>query len=447
MDSTLVIVPAVAALLVGGVFGYAWAQVRASRRVEALRLELETARVRLETSVRDEAARLEVLEQSEQRLRAAFQEMTSESMRLNSDRFLQLARESLGRDQAIASSTLKERETAIAQLVAPLRAAIERTETQAQALEHERRDAYSTLRTQIELLAAGQTQLERETRNLVTALRRPEVRGRWGELTLRRLVELAGMSEHCDFTEQMHLALDEGAALRPDMVVHMPDSRAIVVDVKTPLDAFLEALDADSQETRAVALQKHAQQVETRVRQLASKAYWTQFENSPEFCVLFLPGDQFLGSALAERPELLDNALKQNVIIATPSTLIALLKVVAHGWRQSAVAQNAVVIRELGQELHKRLTTFTSHLARLGQRLDGAVEAYNAAVGSLERQVLPQTRRFSELGVTADAPIPQLEPIDKVTRKPSTGDAAKPALTAKNTPALDAPRSEGEGDE
>jgi DNA recombination protein RmuC len=420
LDGAAIIVPALAALLIGGLCGYAWAHIRASRRIEAVRLELEGARVRLEGSAREEAARLAVLEQSEQRLRSAFQEMASETMRANSDRFLQLARESLGRDQAVASSTLKERETAIAQLVEPLRAAIERTETQAQALERERRDAYSNLRTQIELVTAGQTQLQRETRNLVTALRRPEVRGRWGELTLRRLVELAGMSEHCDFTEQMHLALDEGA-IRPDMVVHLPDSRAIVVDVKTPLDAFLEALDADSQEGRAIALQKHAQQVETRVRQLASKAYWTQFENSPEFCVLFLPGDQFLGSALAERPELLDNALKQNVIIATPSTLIALLKVVAHGWRQSVVAQNAAVIRELGQELYKRLNSFTGHLLRLGQRLDGAVDAYSAAVGSLERQVLSQARRFSELGVTADTPIPQLEPIDKVSRKPASG--------------------------
>jgi len=206
--------------------------------------------------------------------------------------------------------------------------------------------------------------------------------------------------------------------------VHLPDSRAIVVDVKTPLDAFLEAVDAESHEGRAVALQKHAQQVETRVRQLASKAYWTQFEHSPEFCVLFLPGDQFLGTALAERPELLDNALRQNVIIATPSTLIALLKVVAHGWRQSAVAQNAAVIRELGQELHKRLNSFTGHLLRLGQRLDGAVDAYNAAVGSLERQVLSQARRFSELGVTADAPLAQLERIEKGTRKSQQGAAS-----------------------
>jgi len=418
LSDTLIIVPAVAALIVGGLFGYAWAHIRASRRIESVRLELEGARVRLETSAREEAARLASLEQSEQRLRAAFQEMASETLRANSERFLQLARESLGRDQAIASSELKERETSIAQLVLPLRAAIERTESQAQALERERRDAYSALRVQIEQLASGQTQLQRETRNLVTALRRPEVRGRWGELTLRRLVELAGMSEHCDFTEQMYVAGEEGA-IRPDLIVHMPDSRSIVVDVKTPLDAFLEALDAESEESRTVALRKHAQQVETRVRQLASKSYWTQFENSPEFCVLFLPGDQFLGTALAERPELLDNALKQSVIIATPSTLMALLKVVAHGWRQSAVAENAALIRELGQELHRRLNSFTGHLLRLGQRLDGAVDAYSAAVGSLERQVLSQARRFSELGLTADAPLPQLEPIEKVTRKPA----------------------------
>ncbi len=417
MDILFIIAPALATLGLGLLFGFAWAHLRASRRIAELRVELEGARVRLESSVRDEAGRIALLEQSETRLRAAFESLAGEAMRVNSDRFLQLARESLGRDQAIADSSLKERETAIAQLVAPLKEAIEKTDAQAQSLDRERRDAYSTLRTQIETLATGQTLLQRETRNLVTALRRPEVRGRWGELTLRRLVELAGMAEHCDFTEQMHIVGDEGA-IRPDLVVHMPDSRDIVVDVKTPLDAFLEALDADSEEKRAAALKRHAQQVETRIRQLASKAYWMQFQNSPEFCVLFLPGDQFLGSALAERPELLDNALRQNVIIATPSTLMALLKIVAHGWRQSAVAQNAVVIRELGQELHRRLNSFTGHLVRLGQRLDGAVDAYSSAVGSLESQVLTQARRFTELGVTADAPLAQLEPIDKLTRKP-----------------------------
>jgi DNA recombination protein RmuC len=354
-------------------------------------------------------------QQTDARLRASFDSLAGETLRANSELFLRLAREALGRDQALAQSSLKEREAAIAQLIEPLRTALERTEQQAHALERERSEAYTALRTQIESLASGQSQLQRETRNLVTALRRPEVRGRWGELTLRRLVELAGLSEHCDFTEQLHLFGPEGA-LRPDLVVHMPDSRDLVVDVKTPLDAYLEALEATTDEARQQALKKHAQQVETRVRQLASKAYWAQFEHSPEFAVLFLPGDQFLSAALAERPELLEGALKQGVIIATPSTLIALLKTVAYGWRQTAVAENAALIRELGQELYRRLGAFTGHLERLGSRLGAAVDAYNSAVGSLERQVLPQARRFPDLGVTADAALPQLGGVEQPLR-------------------------------
>jgi DNA recombination protein RmuC len=379
-------------------------------------------------------------ERAEARLRASFGSLAGETLQANSELFLRLAREALGRDQALAQSTLKEREAAIAQLVEPLRTALERTEQQAQALERERRDAYGALRTQIESLSSGQSQLQRETRNLVTALRRPEVRGRWGELTLRRLVELAGLSEHCDFTEQLHLFGQEGA-LRPDLVVHMPDSRDLVVDVKTPLDAYLEALEAPSDELRQQALKKHAQQVEARVRQLASKAYWAQFQHSPEFAVLFLPGDQFLSAALAERPELLEGALKQGIIIATPSTLIALLKTVAYGWRQSAVAENAVVVRELGQELYRRLGAFTAHLERLGARLGGAVDAYNSAVGSLERQVLPQARRFPDLGVTADAALPELKGVEQ-PRRPI---AAAESSDASGDAPSDAP-SDASGD-
>ena len=406
---------AAASLVLGAALGFLLGQLLAVRRVESLRVELEAARVRLEEGARQEAERIAFLEQSETRLRASFDSLAGETLRANSELFLKLAREALGRDQAIAAGTLKEREAAIAQLVEPLRAVLERTEQHTQALEHERRDAYAALRTQIETLASGQSQLQRETRNLVTALRRPEVRGRWGELTLRRLVELAGLSEHCDFTEQLHLFGPEGA-LRPDLVVHMPDARDLVVDVKTPLDAYLEALEAQSDEHRQQALKKHAQQVETRVRQLASKAYWAQFEHSPEFAVLFLPGDQFLTAALAERPELLEDALKQGVIIATPSTLIALLKTVAYGWRQTAVTENAALVRELGQELYRRLGAFTGHLERLGSWLGAAVDAYNSAVGSLERQVLPQARRFPELGVTTDAALPELEKIEQPLR-------------------------------
>lgn len=385
-EPTLWVLLVVAALLTGALLGYLVSQVRAGRRIEQIRVELEGAKVRLESETH-----------MEERLNATFDSLAGQTLRDNSEMFLRLA------------ST---------QLVEPMRAALQKTETQVQSLERERRDAFATLRTQIETLAAGHSLLQRETRNLVTALRRPEVRGRWGELTLRRLVELAGMSEHCDFTEQMHVAGEEGA-LRPDLVVHMPDSRDLVIDVKTPLDAYLEALEASSEEGRLLHMRRHAQHVETRVRQLASKNYWAQFERSPEFAVLFLPGDQFLSAALAERNDLLDTALKQNVIIATPSTLIALLKTVAYGWRQSAVAQNAAVIRELGQELYRRLGSFTGHLSRTGARLGAAVDAYNAAVGSLERQVLSQARRFTELGVTGDSPLSELEPVDALARVPA----------------------------
>jgi DNA recombination protein RmuC len=214
----------------------------------------------------------------------------------------------------------------------------------------------------------------------------------------------------------------------------MPDARDLVIDAKTPLEAYLTALDAATEEERIIALRRHAQQVETRVRELASKSYWSQFARSPEFAVLFLPGDQFLSAALAERPELLESALAQSVIIATPSTLVALLKAVAYGWRQSVVAHNAAQIRDLGQELYRRLSTFNGHLGRMGQRLATAVEAYNAAVGSLERGVLPQARRFGELGVTADAPLPALEPIGQLVRNTGAPSAAEPPAPPPASP-------------
>jgi DNA recombination protein RmuC len=406
------------ALALGASIGFLLGERRTSRRAEGLRAELEGTRARLASETAQRVRDEELLARSEERLRAGFEQLAGATLRSNSDMFLRLARETLGREQAEARGLIEQREMAFAQLIEPIRTAIEKTELQVAMLERERRDAFGQLRAQIESLSTGQAQLARETRNLVTALRRPEVRGRWGELTLRRVVELAGMAEHCDFTEQLNLTV-EGSTLRPDLVVHMPDDRDLVVDVKTPLDAYLEALEAPSEEARLAALRRHAQQVEARVRDLASKAYWDQFERSPEFTVLFLPGDQFLSAALAERSDLLENALQQSVIIATPSTLIALLKAVAYGWRQSAVAQNAVTIRELGQELYRRLGNFTGHLARLGQRLAGSVEAYNNAVGSLERQVLPQARRFTELGVTPDEPLPGLEPVDRLAREPA----------------------------
>jgi DNA recombination protein RmuC len=348
-------------------------------------------------------------------LGASVAELANNALRNNTDMFLKLARESFAREQSEAQATLREREAALGQLVAPLAKALEKTEQQLVGLERERRDAFSSLRTQIEQLVLGQSALQRETRNLVGALRRPEVRGRWGELTLRRVVEIAGMSEYCDFSEQTTVSGATGS-LRPDLLVRMPEGRELVVDAKTPLDAYLDAIEATSDEARAAALSRHAQQVEARVRELASKAYWNQFKKSPEFAVLFLPGDQFLSAALTERPELLENAMRQSIVLATPATLIALFKAVAYGWRQSAVAENAARILELGQDLHRRLGNFVGHLGRAGQRLGATVDAYNDAVGSLERQVMPQARRFTELGAISGDPLPELAPVDRLTR-------------------------------
>ncbi len=305
----------------------------------------------------------------------------------------------------------RRREEQLSQLVTPLRAALEATRTQAQQLEVERRDIEATLRAQIELLARGQAGLERETRNLVTALRRPEVRGRWGELTLRRVVELAGLVEHCDFTEQVQVSGGGGGA-RPDLIVHLPDARELVIDAKTPLDAYLAALEAPDEASQRQHLQRHAQQVAARVRELAAKAYWAQFPRAPEFVILFIPGDQFLAAALAVQPQLIELALADSVVLATPSTLMAVLKCVAFCWRQNQVAHNAQQLQELGGELHSRLALFLAHLTKVGQRLGAAVEAFNTAAGSLQRQVVPQARRLRELGATCEAPLEAPAQID-----------------------------------
>jgi len=417
------------AAIAAAVIGYLIGTLRAARRAESLRVELESTRARL-TSESDLRARTaELLAQSEAQVRIAVENASRAALEANSETFLKLAREVFGRDQEAANATLQARELAIAQLVEPIKAALAKQEEQTQALERERRETFGVMRTQIESMSSGQAQLHRETRNLVTALRRPEVRGRWGELTLRRVVELAGLSEHCDFTEQAHVDTGDRTSLRPDLLVHMPEARDLVVDAKTPLDGYLDAIEAQDDDARRVALARHAMQVEQRVRELGQKSYWEQFEQSPEFAVLFLPGDQFLSAALAERPDLLENALKQSIIIATPSTLMALLKVVAYGWRQAAASENAAEIRELGAELHKRLTTFVNHLTKVGRSLGNAVDAFNAAVGSMERNVLPQARRFPELGVTGDAPLAPVEPLEQLVRMPVTA----PALESDDT--------------
>lgn len=398
----------------------------------ALDTELEVARRTIKDQEIIEAERRQALERAEQQLASTFNELARESLKSNSETFLALAREHLGQHQAQARGDLKERQQAIETLVTPIREALAKAEKQISEIEKERKEAYGSIREQLRNMGETQSALQHETRSLVNALRRPEVRGQWGELTLRRLAELAGMVEHCDFYEQEQRDTDEGRQ-RPDMIIRMPNGRELVVDVKTPLDAYLTAMEAGNDQDRELALKRHAENVRTRVNELARKSYWSQFEHSPDFVILFIPGDQFLAAALQRLPNLLEHALHQKVILATPTSLVALLKAVAYGWRQVTLEQNAREVQEMGAELHKRLVTFAGHLSRLGGTLEKSVESYNAAVGSLERSVLPGARRFGEMGVAVRKEIDELTPIEKSVREPAPSEedaslAARPRL-------------------
>ena len=413
-------------------FGIAAGVLIGRRGRHAAELRLAAAEASLRSAADVAAEREQALDLALQRLRSGFDSVAGQALRGNNEVFLQLAQQALGRQQDVALRNFTEREKAVESMLAPVREALRLTQEQIARIEKERAESFGALRASIETVALGQASLQRETRNLVTALRRPEVRGQWGEMTLRRLAELAGMIDRCDFVEQAHTHSDEGP-LRPDMIVNMPDGRQIVVDVKTPLDAYLTAAEAATDEERAGALKRHAAAVQERVRQLAQKAYWTQFEQSPDFVVLFIPGDQFLAAAVAEVPSLLEDAIRQHVIVATPTSFVALLKAVAYGWRQNALTENALRIQELGEETYKRLLTFTEHLAKVGRALGQSVEAYNSAVGSLERQVLPGARKFTELGLRPPREIGELAPIDKLARAviapapaPAANDDADP---------------------
>ena len=404
-------------LIIGGIAGV-WL---GRRREQALAIELAVASSQLKAQEDLESERAASIERAMERLTASFDTMAGQSLRANSEVFLKLAREHLGQHQQVAAASLSEREKAIETMVAPIRDALQKTSEQISRIEKERAESFGALRNSLESVALGQQALQKETRSLVTALRRPEVRGQWGEFTLKRLAELAGMVEHCDFAEQVSVETEAGR-LRPDMIVHMPDGRDLVVDVKTPLDAYLEAVEATTDDARAVALKRHSQALAERVRQLAAKSYWAQFERSPDFVILFIPGDQFLSAALAEIPSLLEDAIRQNVIVATPSSLVALLKAVAYGWRQTVLAQNAQTIRDLAEDLYKRLSVFAGHVNRVGRSLTQSIDAFNSAVGSLERQVLPGARKFTELGIRPEKTLEPIEPIEKLVREAAEKD-------------------------
>lgn len=393
-----------AAAAFGAVLGWVFGFTRSRR-------ELDRARYELEQEQEISRQRIESMEQT-------FANLSHNALERNNRMFLELAQQSFGRLQAQAKGDLEVKEKAVEDLVKPIREALDHTRREIQQLERDRRQTHGTLTRHLESLVETQRALQGETRNLVQALRRPEVRGQWGELTLRRLAELAGMVEHCDFSEQVHTSTEDGTR-RPDMIVRMPAGREVVVDVKTPLDAYLSAVEATEPGPRDEFLIQHARHIRTRVKELASKRYWEQFTDAPEFVVLFIPGDQFLSAALDQDHTLLEDALAQKVILATPTSFVALLRAVAYGWRQETLNRNAEQIRQVGEDLYRRLSTLTEHMSRLGRQLDSSVAQYNRLVGSFDAKVIPGARKFAELGVPANEEIETPEPIERQARTPS----------------------------
>jgi DNA recombination protein RmuC len=362
--------------------------------------------------------KLALLEEARSKLSDAFKALSSDALERNNASFLKLAQENLQRFQEGARGDLEQRQKAIEQLTQPIRERLEKFDGKLDELEKARHGAYRALTQQVDdLLKVHLPQLHRETADLVKALRQPQARGRWGEMQLRRVVEMAGMLEHCDFDEQVSQTLEGGNRLRPDLIVHLPGGRQVVVDAKAPVEAYLEAVEAPDEAARSQALVRHARQVRDHIAALGKKAYFDQFDPTPEFVVLFVPGEAFFSAALAQDPTLIEYGAESRVIPASPTTLIALLKAVAYGWRQEALAQNAAEVAALGKELYDRLATLADHWGKVGQRLNQAVDAYNSSVGTLERRVLPSARKFRDLqAVAADREIDPLAPLTQETR-------------------------------
>jgi DNA recombination protein RmuC len=386
--------------------------------------------VKLETTLQQERKQTEeklaVLAEAQQKLSDAFKALAADALKTNNQSFLELAKATLEKFQESAKGDLDKRQQAIGELVKPVRESLDKVDEKIRQLETAREGAYRGLREQVSSLLDSQKDLRAETSNLVKALRRPQVRGRWGEIQLRRVVELAGMLEHCDFYEQQSAEGDEGR-LRPDLLIRLPANKNIVVDSKAPLAAYLEAVEAPDDATRTARLKDHARQVRTHITALGKKSYFEQFDPAPEFVVLFLPGEVFFSAALEHDPSLIEFGIDQRVIIASPTTLISLLRAVAYGWRQEQLAENAKQISDLARELYKRLSGMGDYLGKLGRGLESAMRAYNLAIGALESRVFVSARRLKELGAAAGGDqIAELSPIETAPRMLQSPELVSP---------------------
>ncbi len=392
-------------------------------------------RAALEGERRAAQERKDSFKQAAEELSEKFKALSRDALKDNNQSFLDLAHSTLQKFQESAKGDLELKQKAIDELVRPLRESLEKVDGKIGEMEKARAGAYSELREQVKNLATSQMQLQTETGNLVNALRAPIVRGRWGEIQLKRVVEIAGMVEYCDFNQQD--TADTGK-LRPDMTIRLPNQRTIVVDSKAPLQAYLEALEARDEGTRVAKLKDHARQIRTHLIKLGAKGYWEQFEQSPEFVFLFLPGETFYSAALEQDPSLIEFGVEQRVILATPTTLIALLKAVSYGWKQEQMAASAQEVSKLGKDLYDRLRVFTKHFESIGAGLKRALDSYNDGVGSLEVRVLSTARKFKDLGATRGEEVEVVEPIDKSVRALRFDEGGLfPDLLAEETEALE----------